>query len=78
MNDLIPQSRTEGEAIMDGENIYEKKTDVVLAWCSSAPTRFLSPFLRMSPMDYGCRAIPRKRLRRQWSRAYGTQCSGRK
>src|SRR5258708_8426426 len=30
MNDLIPQSRTEGEAVMDGENIYEKKTDVVL------------------------------------------------
>ena len=30
MNDLIPQSRTEGEAILDGENIYEKKTDVVL------------------------------------------------
>ena len=30
MNDLIPQSRTEGEAIMGGENIYEKKTDVVL------------------------------------------------
>jgi phosphate transport system ATP-binding protein len=30
MNDLIPQSRTEGEAIMDGENIYEKKTDVVM------------------------------------------------
>jgi phosphate transport system ATP-binding protein len=30
MNDLIPQSRTEGEAMMDGENIYEKKTDVVM------------------------------------------------
>jgi phosphate transport system ATP-binding protein len=30
MNDLIPQARTEGEAIMDGENIYENKTDVVL------------------------------------------------
>jgi phosphate transport system ATP-binding protein len=29
MNDLIPQSRTEGEAIMDGENIYAKQTDVV-------------------------------------------------
>jgi phosphate transport system ATP-binding protein len=30
MNDLIPQSRTEGEAIMDEENIYESKADVVL------------------------------------------------
>lgn len=30
MNDLVPQSRVEGEAIMDGENIYAKKTDVVL------------------------------------------------
>jgi phosphate transport system ATP-binding protein len=29
MNDLIPHTRTEGEAIMDGENIYEKQTDVV-------------------------------------------------
>jgi len=30
MNDLIPGTRTEGEAIMDGENIYEKSVDVVL------------------------------------------------
>src|SRR5437899_4829033 len=30
MNDLIPNTRTEGEAILDGENIYSKSTDVVL------------------------------------------------
>src|SRR5438034_5567408 len=30
MNDLIPGTRTEGEAMMDGENIYAKTTDVVL------------------------------------------------
>ena len=30
MNDLIPGIRTEGEAIMDGENIYSKSTNVVL------------------------------------------------
>jgi phosphate transport system ATP-binding protein len=29
MNDLIPGTRTEGEAIMDGENIYDKSVDVV-------------------------------------------------
>ena len=30
MNDLIPRTRTEGEAIFDGENIYDKGVDVVL------------------------------------------------
>jgi phosphate transport system ATP-binding protein len=30
MNDLIPGTRTEGEAILDGENIFEKSLDVVL------------------------------------------------
>jgi phosphate transport system ATP-binding protein len=30
MNDLIPGTRIEGEAILDGENIYEKSLDVVL------------------------------------------------
>lgn len=30
MNDLIPGTRTEGEAIMDGVNIYDKSVDVVL------------------------------------------------
>jgi phosphate transport system ATP-binding protein len=30
MNDLIPGSRTEGEAIFDGSNIYAKSTDVVM------------------------------------------------
>src|SRR3989440_10733710 len=30
MNDLIPGTRTEGEAIFEGENIYSKSTDVVL------------------------------------------------
>ena len=30
MNDLIPGTRTEGEALFDGENIYSKATDVVL------------------------------------------------
>ncbi len=30
MNDLIPGTRTEGEAIFDGENIYAKSIDVVL------------------------------------------------
>ncbi len=29
MNDLIPETRTEGEAIMDGRNIYDPATDVV-------------------------------------------------
>lgn len=29
MNDLIPGTRTEGEALMDGTNIYSKTTDVV-------------------------------------------------
>jgi phosphate transport system ATP-binding protein len=29
MNDLIPGTRTEGEALMDGFNIYAKSTDVV-------------------------------------------------
>ena len=29
MNDLIPGTRTEGEAILDGRNIYEKSLDVV-------------------------------------------------
>ncbi len=29
MNDLIPGTRTEGEAIMDGQNIYDKSLDVV-------------------------------------------------
>ena len=30
MNDLIPGTRTEGEAIFEGENIYDKSVDVVL------------------------------------------------
>ena len=30
MNDLIPGTRTQGEAIIDGENIYDKSIDVVL------------------------------------------------
>lgn len=30
MNDLIPGTRTQGEALLDGENIYAKSTDVVL------------------------------------------------
>jgi phosphate transport system ATP-binding protein len=30
MNDLIPGTRTEGEALLDGENIFEKSLDVVL------------------------------------------------
>lgn len=30
MNDLIPGTRTEGEAMFEGENIYSKSTDVVL------------------------------------------------
>lgn len=30
MNDLIPGTRTEGEALFEGQNIYEKRTDVVL------------------------------------------------
>ena len=30
MNDLIPGTRTEGEALLDGENIYDKTLDVVL------------------------------------------------
>ncbi len=30
MNDLIPGTRTEGEAMFDGQNIYDKRTDVVL------------------------------------------------
>ncbi len=29
MNDLIPNTRTEGEAMLDGENIYDKAVDVV-------------------------------------------------
>ncbi|MBA2285292.1 MAG: phosphate ABC transporter ATP-binding protein [Ktedonobacteraceae bacterium] len=29
MNDLIPGTRTEGQALFDGENIYQKSTDVV-------------------------------------------------
>ena len=29
MNDLIPGTRTEGEAMMDGQNIYDKELDVV-------------------------------------------------
>ncbi len=30
MNDLIPRTRTEGEAIFDQQNIYDRNTDVVL------------------------------------------------
>lgn len=30
MNDLIPGTRTEGVAMFEGENIYDKRTDVVL------------------------------------------------
>src|SRR5579864_2800699 len=30
MNDLIPNTRTEGTAMMDGQNIYDKSIDVVL------------------------------------------------
>jgi phosphate transport system ATP-binding protein len=30
MNDLIPGTRIEGEAIMDGKNIYDKSVDVVV------------------------------------------------
>jgi phosphate transport system ATP-binding protein len=30
MNDLIPNTRTEGEALFDGQNIYARSTDVVL------------------------------------------------
>src|SRR5947209_5341562 len=30
MNDLIPQTRSEGEALLDGQNIYDKNIDVVL------------------------------------------------
>jgi len=29
MNDLIPKTRTQGEALLDGENIYDKAVDVV-------------------------------------------------
>ncbi len=30
MNDLIPNTRVEGQALFDGQNIYEKNVDVVL------------------------------------------------
>lgn len=30
MNDLIPHTRTQGQALFDGQNIYEKHIDVVL------------------------------------------------
>jgi len=30
MNDLIPKTRTEGEAMLDGDNIYARTVDVVL------------------------------------------------
>lgn len=30
MNDLVPGTRIEGQALFDGTNIYDKKTDVVL------------------------------------------------
>ena len=30
MNDLIPNTRTEGEALLDGENIYARTIDVVM------------------------------------------------
>ncbi len=30
MNDLIPDTRTEGEALFDGQNIFDKRNDVVL------------------------------------------------
>src|SRR5256886_7319535 len=30
MNDLIPNTRTEGEALLDGENIYARTVDVVM------------------------------------------------
>ena len=30
MNDLIPGTRTEGEALLDGENIFDRSLDVVL------------------------------------------------
>ncbi len=30
MNDLIPNTRTVGEAMLDGQNIYDRSTDVVL------------------------------------------------
>ena len=30
MNDLVPGARVEGEAMFDGQNIYDKRTDVVL------------------------------------------------
>ncbi len=30
MSDLVPGTRTEGNALFDGQNIYDKKTDVVL------------------------------------------------
>ncbi|HWZ17194.1 MAG TPA: phosphate ABC transporter ATP-binding protein PstB [Ktedonobacteraceae bacterium] len=30
MNDLVPGSRTEGEALFEGENIFHRSTDVVL------------------------------------------------
>src|SRR6266700_2344712 len=30
MNDLIPNTRTEGQALFAGQNIYDKNTDVVL------------------------------------------------
>jgi len=30
MNDLIPNTRTEGEALLDGDNIYARTVDVVL------------------------------------------------
>src|SRR5438876_3183861 len=30
MNDLVPGTRTEGEALFEGENIFHRSTDVVL------------------------------------------------
>jgi ABC-type phosphate transport system ATPase subunit len=61
MNDLIPGTRTEGEALLDGENIYDKSLDVVLlrqrvGMCSSVLTRSQNQFLKMSPMVCVCRA----------------------
>ena len=55
MNDLIPDTRTEGEAIMDGRNIYDKRSmwslyASALVWYSSVQIHSRNRSLTMSPM----------------------------
>jgi len=64
LNDTIPTARISGSITLDGQDIYDKRQDVVqlrarVAWCSRSQTRSRSRSTRTSPTGRASTASPR-------------------